>query len=85
MDGCRIHKRAELYAAVGAAGCVLLVTPPYSPTFNPIEEVFSGFKAWIRRHVKYLQQQGFELVDVVDYAFQSIRPSHCSVYVSCWI
>jgi transposase len=24
--------------------------PPYSPDFNPIEEAFSKFKAWLRRN-----------------------------------
>jgi hypothetical protein len=32
------------------SGCRLLYLPPYSPDFNPIEEGFSAFKAWIRRN-----------------------------------
>lgn len=31
-------------------GVKLLFLPPYSCDFNPIEEGFSGVKAWIRRH-----------------------------------
>lgn len=32
------------------AGAKLIYLPPYSPNFNPIEEVFSSIKAWLRRH-----------------------------------
>ncbi len=32
------------------AGVVLAFLPPYSPDYNPIEESFSGLKAWIQRH-----------------------------------
>jgi transposase len=27
--------------------------PPYSPDYDPIEEGFSAFKAWVRRHRDY--------------------------------
>jgi hypothetical protein len=29
--------------------CKLIFLPPYSPDYNPIEQVFSSVKAWIRR------------------------------------
>jgi transposase len=32
--------------------------PPYSPDFNPIEEGFSAFKAWLRRN-RYWAEQAF--------------------------
>ncbi|KAJ3845771.1 hypothetical protein EV368DRAFT_4989, partial [Lentinula lateritia] len=28
--------------------------PPYSPDYDPIEEGFSGMKAWIRRNREYV-------------------------------
>jgi len=30
--------------------CRLLFLPPYSPDYNPIEEVFASVKAWMRHH-----------------------------------
>lgn len=34
--------------AVEAVGACLLFLPPYNPDFNPIENIFSKMKAWIR-------------------------------------
>src|SRR4051794_1576858 len=35
--------------AIGRAGASVLPLPPYSPDFNPIEEMFSKFKEFLRR------------------------------------
>ena len=32
------------------AGVILDFVPPYSPDFNPIEEVFAVLKAWTRKN-----------------------------------
>ena len=31
--------------------------PPYSPDYNPIEEMFSAMKAWIRRNYDYVRSE----------------------------
>lgn len=38
MDGCSIHKNLALYFAAYQHGFQILITPPYSPWFNAIEE-----------------------------------------------
>lgn len=43
------HKSAEAREAVEAVGARLLFLPPYSPDFNPTENIFAKMKAWIRR------------------------------------
>jgi hypothetical protein len=48
MDGCSIHKNPALYFAAYQHGFRILMTPPYSPWFNAIEEAFSCFKAFLR-------------------------------------
>ena len=40
LDNARIHDEVAL-TAVRAAGVVVLLVPPYSPDFNPIENVFA--------------------------------------------
>jgi len=40
LDNARIHDEVAL-TAVRAAGVVVLLLPPYSPDFNPIEDVFA--------------------------------------------
>ena len=43
------HKVAGVREAIEAAGATLRYLPPYSPDFNPIEQVFAKFKALLRR------------------------------------
>ncbi|MBB2174275.1 IS630 family transposase [Gluconacetobacter asukensis] len=49
LDNLPAHKSAEAREAVEAVGARLLFLPPYSPDFNPIENIFAKMKAWIRR------------------------------------
>jgi len=39
---------------------ILLCLSLYSPDFNPIEEFFSVFKAWLKRHYKLAADMSFE-------------------------
>jgi transposase len=52
LDNLPAHKRAEARAAVEARGAALVLLPPYSPDFNPIEMAFSKLKAILRREKK---------------------------------
>jgi len=48
LDNPRIHDEVALQR-VRAAGVFVLLLPPYSPDFNPTENVFSAGSSWIRR------------------------------------
>lgn len=48
MDNLGSHKVAGVEEAIQAAGARILYLPPYSPDFNPIEQVFSKLKALLR-------------------------------------
>ena len=50
MDNARIHKSGLVANLAAAAGVMIEFLAPYSPDMNPIEEAFSVYKAWIRRH-----------------------------------
>ncbi len=49
MDNLATHKVAGVVAAVEAQDARVLYLPPYSPDFNPIEQVFSKVKNELRR------------------------------------
>lgn len=49
LDNLRSHHADEVKTAATAAGIRLVYLPPYSPEFNPIEEAWSKFKAWLRK------------------------------------
>ena len=51
MDNLNSHKVAGVQAAIRRAGADVLYLPPYSPDFNPIEQVFSKLK-WLIRSAK---------------------------------
>ena len=49
FDNLAAHLRPEVTEAIEQAGASVLRLPPYSPDFNPIEEMFSKFKEALRR------------------------------------
>ncbi len=48
MDNLSSHKAAGIAEAVAAAGARVLYLPPYSPDFNPIENLWSKVKQFLR-------------------------------------
>jgi len=49
MDNLPAHKVSGIRAAIEAAGARLLLLPPYSPDFNPIENAFAKLKTILRK------------------------------------
>ncbi len=49
MDNSTIHKGEEIQAAIEAVGAKLVFLSPYSPEFNPIENLWSKLKSILRR------------------------------------
>src|SRR3954466_12359926 len=49
FDNLSSHLSPEVFEAIERAGASVLPLPPYSPDFNPIEEMFSKFKGFPRR------------------------------------
>ena len=48
-DNLGSHKGKAVNAAIVAAGATLVFLPPYSPDFNPIEQIFAKLKAALRK------------------------------------
>ena len=48
MDNLRSHKVNGVVEVVESVGGTVLYLPPYSPDFNPIEEMWSKIKAYLR-------------------------------------
>jgi transposase len=49
LDNLSAHKVQGVRQAIEAAGAKLLYLPPYSPDFNPIEQLFAKLKALLRK------------------------------------
>ena len=49
MDNLPAHKIVGVRQAIEAVGASVLYLPPYSPDFNPIEQLFAKLKALLRK------------------------------------
>lgn len=49
LDNLSAHKVPGVRETIEAAGAALLYLPPYSPDFNPIEQLFAKLKALLRK------------------------------------
>jgi transposase len=52
MDNLPAHKVEGVRQAIEDAGATRLLLPSYSPDLNPIEQVFSKLKTWLRKQSK---------------------------------
>lgn len=50
MDNAPIHQVSQIRELCETRGVKLVMLPPYSPDFNPIEPVFGHIKAYMKRH-----------------------------------
>ena len=74
MDNMRSHHVKAVRETIENAGLTLLYLPPYSPDFNPIEEMWSKIKAVLRRlKVRVLS----ELPAAIQSAFSYITYEDC--------
>jgi len=69
MDNLRCHKVEGVEQMVEEAGATVEYLPPYSPDLNPIEQMWSKIKAFLRK-VKARSQE--LLADALPNAFASV-------------
>jgi transposase len=74
MDNLATHKVQGVREAIESAGARLLYLPPYSPDFNPIENMWSKIKQILRSH---FPRTASELIAAAKTAFQAISHSDC--------
>lgn len=74
MDNLPPHKSPRVRQLIEAAGCRLLYLPPYSPDFNPIENMWSKVKACLRSAAARTHDA---LEQAVTDALHAITPNDC--------
>ena len=77
MDNLATHKIAGIREAIAAAGARLLYLPPYSPDFNPIENMCSKIKQMLRSQAPRTESA---LLLATKTAFQAISTADCQGY-----
>lgn len=79
MDNLSAHHVQGVRAAIEAVGANLWYLPPYSPDLNPIEQLWSKVKAWLRR----AKATTFDsLSNAIADALRDITPDECSNYLA---
>jgi transposase len=78
LDNLAVHKQPTVRTAIEQVGATLRFLPPYSPDFNPIEQVFAKLKAFLRK----CKPRCFDDVDfLVAKALELFEPTECRNYV----
>jgi transposase len=78
LDNLRSHKVAGIEEAIRAAGAQLLYLPPYSPDYNPIEQVFSKLKTLLR---KAAARTVDDLWSAIGELISQFAPNECLQYI----
>ena len=65
MDNLQSHKVVGVRQAIAAAGASVVYLPPYSPDFNPIEQVFAKVKAILRKKAERTVEGLWSLLGLV--------------------
>jgi transposase len=73
-DNLSSHKVKGIQEAVGRAGAALLYIPPYSPDLNPVEELWSKLKAYLR---KVKARTSDNLLTAITGGFKTITAQNC--------
>jgi len=77
MDNLSAHKVPGVRQAIEAAGARLIHLPPYSPDFNPIEQLFAKLKALLR---KAGERSVAGLWNRIAYLLEAFTPEECANY-----
>jgi transposase len=78
LDNLAVHKQPAVRTAIEAVGAHLRFLPPYSPDFNPIEQVFAKLKAFLRAARPRNYDQVTKLMAI---ALELFTPVECANYI----
>jgi transposase len=78
LDNLGSHKVAGIEEAMTATGAQLRFLPPYNPDLNPIEQVFSKMKTYLRKVAKRTVE---ELWSVIGELMDDFAPDECERYI----
>lgn len=78
MDNLGSHKVPGVQQAIQASGAQLRYLPPYSPDFNPIEQVFAKLKAALRRRAARTRES---LCSAIGTLLENFPTTECGHYI----
>lgn len=78
LDNLMMHKQPEVQVAIERVGARIRFLPPYSPDFNPIEQVFAKLKTGLRAAAKRSIK---ELWSIIGELMDHFAPDECARYI----
>jgi transposase len=75
IDNLPAHKGAAVRNAIEVRGARLILLPPYSPDFNPIENAYAKFKSHLRKAAARTVET---LEAAITDAFHAFTPQECA-------
>ena len=80
MDNASIHHIDRVIKAIYQTGAIVRFLPPYSPDLQPLEEVFSKVKSFLKRNeIVYNSSDTPSLI--VTLAFTTVTTGDCINYI----
>ena len=80
LDNASIHHIERIQELIDATGALIRYLPPYSPDLNPIEEVFTHVKQFLKGNLLAYHCTS-ELRIMLTAAFNSVEPVDCLNYI----
>lgn len=82
LDNASIHHVDAVCDLISAAGALVRFLPPYSPDLNPIEEVFSKVKSYLRDNEIAFRSTSQPMARLIILeAFLSVTKQDCMNYI----
>jgi hypothetical protein len=81
MDNCAVHHVQEIKDVIESVGIELIFLPPYSPDYNPIEELFSYLKYYLKDHENLIQTIPAPNV-VIEAGLNNVTRSMCNGWIN---
>lgn len=84
MDNCSIHHVQPVKDLLQACGILLIFLPPYSPDYNPCEEMFSYIKYYLKDHDELLNHSTSIQIfrQILNSGFLSVTESQCKQWIA---
>ncbi len=79
LDNSSVH-HVQVSELLDQAGILHFFLPPYSPDFNPAEEMFSYIKYYLKNHDEVLQSMP-DPIPLLEAAFNSVTKDKCSGWI----
>ena len=80
MDNLRSHKVQDVKELVESVGAKIMYLPPYSPDLNPIEQMWSKIKAFLRSVKAHTVDA---LLAAIPLTFQTVSKKDIAGWFSC--